>query len=366
MYNSHMARKIVTALSVMVSLLFLLPEGCENPKDKKSQPPSTPPVVETDITENIETNVTLAANGIETYTFVPSGSGAYVLYILDVNDSFRYKCDFTAAGNKGERIGENFCVFSSLAGGNAYSFSLESYASDEQNVTLLLVADDVTDTALDSPLTLPLDTSLSTRVGAYRNKGYFTFTTGDTSKDIRVYVQKGTVPLTMEIFTGADFSTGSIYYSWSIPQTTTDTIAPVTDLDKNSTFYMTAQNGGTTYTDLVLKVDHYPPEEVNITNPDELTVGTLYEDLVLTDRQNRYDFTATQEEHNITLTSDALLWTLYAPESGSYEVYFRCWSSTGRKTKCTVYDLLPGTTYRLYVGCFFAPECTPEHSLLIE
>lgn len=367
MYNNHMGQKIFTFISVIGIVLFLLVVGCENPKDSKSPAPGGTPPGDIDITENIETTITIDANGIETLTFVPAVSGAYVLYILDVNDTYSYKCDFTPAGEKGDRTGKNYCLFSSLTGGAEYDVSLESYASQESNLTLLLVSGDVTETTLQSPLNLELNTSsTSTRLGAYRDTGYFSFTTSDISNDIRVYVQKGGVPLSMELFTGSNFS-GSVY-SWIIPNETTDTVAPVTDLDMNTTYYMTARNGGTTYTDLVVKVDHYPADENQTVTPtpSNLSVGVQYDDLVLTDRKNRYDFVATSEEHNITLVSDALLWTLYAPVSGSYETYFRCWSSSDRKTKCTVYNLTVGTIYRLYVGCFFAPECTTEHSLLIE
>lgn len=366
MYNSHMRRNLVMTLSVIGAVLFLLLGGCESPKKSKSKTTPTPPPAGTEIMENIRTAVTIDANGIEAFTFTPASSGADVLYILDVNDSYEYKCDSAAAGETGERTGENYCVFSSLSGGTVYGFSLESYASRESNLTLLLVPDDVTDTTSQSPLHLELNSSQTTQVGAYRNTGYFSFTTSDTSNDIRVFVQKDEVPLTMEIFSGSGF-TGSVE-EWMIPAATTDTIAQVTGLDKNTTYYMTARNGGTTYTDLVLKIDHYPEDENGSVTPTptDLVVGVKYEELELTDRRNRYDFAATSVEHNITLESDALLWTLYAPVSGSYEEYFRCWSSSNRITKCTLYDLTPGTTYRLYVGCFFAPECTTEHTLLIE
>lgn len=362
-----MKRNIMITFSVLGFMLFLFAGGCEEPKKSKSKtPPISPPPAGTEVAENIKTDVTIEPNGIGTFTFTPATSGAYLLYILDVNATFEYKCDFAAAGEKGERTGEHYCLFSSLAGGVAYGFSLESYASRESNLSLLLVHNDVTDTTLLEPLHLELNSSETTRVGAYRNTGYFSFSTSDISSDIRVYVQKEEVPLTMKILSGG--FTGIVVYDWTIPAITTDTIAPVTGLDKNTTYYMTAYNGGTTYTDLILKVDHYPEDEneTDTPTPSTLAVGVKYEGLELTDRQNRYEFKATSQEHNITLTSDALLWTLYAPIGGTYEVYFRCWSSAGRKTRCTVYDLTPGTTYRLYVGCFFAPQCTPEHTLLIE
>lgn len=360
-----MRQEILIIGPLLSALLFLGVGGCETPKKSKKST-TLPPTSGsgTEITENIETNVTIAPNAIEEYYIIPASSGSYVLYILDVNSSFAYKCDFVQPGMKGEREGENYCLLNGLVAGTSYSFTLESYEITDTNLSLLLVADDLTSSSFLTPQTLELNTSVTTRIGAYRNTGYFTFTTEDTSGNIRVYVQKNGVPLTMEIFSSADF-TGRVS-QWTLPKETTDSVAPILNIDLNTTYYMTAQNGGSTYADLTLKVDHYPLEDNNTTTPSSVMVGTLYEGLELTDRQNRYDFDATKEEHNITVVSDALLWSLYAPIDGTYQSYFRCWSSSNRTTKCHVSGLIPGTEYHLYVGCFFAPACTTEHSLLIE
>ena len=161
-----MRRDIFIIGPLLSALIFLGTGGCETPKESKKST-TLPPTSGsgTEIMENIETNVTIASNAIEEYSFVPASSGSYVLYVLDVNSSFAYKCDFVQPGMKGEREGENYCLLTGLVAGASYSFTLESYEITDTNLSLLLVADDLTDSSFFAPQALELNTSVTARIG---------------------------------------------------------------------------------------------------------------------------------------------------------------------------------------------------------